>query len=455
VSAEQELAAMLGSEHVVTGSTRLYLTDATEGRLPPGRADAVVLPATAEQVAQVMRWCYDHDMPLVARGGGTGLAGGAVPTEGGVVVGLEGMHALRSVQPELWRAHVGAGVTTADVHRLARENGLFYAPDPGAAALSQLGGNIATNAGGPHTFKYGVTGSWVTGLEMVLAPGEVVTIGGPIRKDVAGYDIRSLMIGSEGTLGIVTSAWLKLLPAPELELPVAALYAGAEQGCDALGAVFSNGLLPAALEYLDEGTLRAAPPPFHGAARFMLLAAADGSAPEARRLRTELVDVLGEQAIAIHAPQDRRAIGALWRWRAGVSYGVSAQRGAKVSEDIVVPIERLADAIGETQAIGARHQLEACSWGHAGDGNLHSTFVIDARRPAEVESADRAAGELFALARRLGGSVSGEHGLGLVKGGALAGQWSPEALALHESIKRAFDPKGLINPGKKLARGEP
>ena len=450
MSAERELAALLGAEHVRPGTTREYLTDASEGRLPPGRADAVVLPTAAEQVAQIVRWCYEHDTPLVARGGGTGLAGGAVPIEGGVVLGLERMRAVRSLAPELWRAQVDAGVTTADLHRRARENGVFYAPDPGAAEQSQLGGNIATNAGGPHAFKYGVTGSWVTGLELVLAPGDLVTVGGPIRKDVAGYDIKSLMIGSEGTLGIITAAWLKLLPAPELELPVAAVYASTQDGCDALAAVLATGLLPAALEYLDEGTLRAAPPPFGSAAKFMLIAAADGSIPEAQRLRTELVQVLGEQAVSVHAPEDRGAISELWRWRAGVSHGVSAQRGAKVSEDIVVPVEHLAEAIEATLEIGARHQLAVCSWGHAGDGNLHSTFMVDPSSPVEVARAERAGCDLFAVARRLHGSISGEHGLGITKRGALQSQWAPAALALHDSIKKLFDPKGLLNPGKKL-----
>ncbi len=356
---------------------------------------------------------------------------------------------VRSLEPELWRAQVEAGVTTATVRRRARENGLFYPPDPGAIEQSQLGGNIATNAGGPHTFKYGVTGSWVTGLELVLAPGELVTVGGPIRKDVAGYDIKSLMIGSEGTLGVVTAAWLRLTPAPEAALPVIAVFADARAGSDALVAVLANGIVPAALEYLDAGTLRAAPSPYHDAAGFMLIAEADGSVAEAQRVRTELIEVLSERAVSVHAPEDRGAIGELWRWRAGVSHGVVAQRGGKVSEDIVVPVERLYQAIEATQEIGARHRLPTCSWGHAGDGNLHSTFMVDREDPDELVRAERAAQELFTLARGLGGSVSGEHGLGVTKRGALEGEW----LALNDGIKRLLDPKGLLNPGKKLGGG--
>src|SRR3954453_12957400 len=194
------------------------------GRGVVGSAEHVVLPATTEDVAAVMRWCYENDVPLTARGGGTGLAGGAIPVHGGVVIGFERLNKIRQFDPLLWRMHVEAGVTTADVQRLARESGLRFPPDPGAAEMSQIGGNIACNAGGPHAFKYGVTANWVTGLEVVVAPGEVISVGGPIRKDVAGYDLRSLLIGSEGTLGIVTAAWLKLTPAPEAALPVFAFY---------------------------------------------------------------------------------------------------------------------------------------------------------------------------------------------------------------------------------------
>jgi len=455
-SIERELTALLGPDGVLPGTTRAYLSDATESRNLRGRADAVALPADAQQVAQTVLWCYDHDVPVVPRGGGTGFTGGAVPLGGGVVVSLERLTKVRHLDPGLWRAAVEAGAITADVRRRARENGLFYPPDPGSSEQSQLGGNIATNAGGPHAFKYGVTGAWITGLEFVLAPGELVRVGGPIRKDVAGYDLKSLMIGSEGTLGVVTAAWIKLIPAPEASLPLAALYEDAGAGCAAIESVLGTGIVPAALEYLDEGAIAATRGAFPTAlpddARFMVIADADGSAEEAKRIHSELAELLGEQATLVHAPTDSREIAALWRWRDGASIAVTAQRGGKVSEDIVVPIDRLQEAIEQTVAIGRRHNLPACSWGHAGDGNLHSTFMIDLDDPDELERAEHAAQDLFELAVALGGSVSGEHGIGLVKGGQVARQWPAPAIAMHEAIKRAFDPKGLLNPGKKVAR---
>jgi glycolate oxidase subunit GlcD len=444
-----ELRRIVGDENALDPAPE-HLRDATETRGIEGRADAVVFPGTAEEVARVVAWCYEHDMPITPRGGGTGFAGGAVPVEGGVVLALDRLDRVRSFEPLLWRAEVEAGVRTGHIHRLARESGLLFPPDPGAAEQSQIGGNIATNAGGPHAFKYGVTGRWVTGLEAVVAPGGLISVGGPIRKDVAGYDLRSLLIGSEGTLGIVTAAWLRLVPAPEAALPVVGLYGGVQAGCDALERVVGSGLVPAALEYLDAGALAAAGPSYPGGipagAAFMVIAEADGAADEAARVRDELVDVLGADAVAVQAPEPAE----LWRWREGVAFAVISKRGGKSGEDVVVPLDRLAEAVEETVEIGRRHGLEACSWGHAGDGNVHANFVVDPRDEAELDRARAGAEELFAMAIRLGGSISGEHGIGWTKRGWLDRQWGARAVELHRELKRAFDPKGLLNPGKKL-----
>src|SRR5436190_9957463 len=262
-SLSEALARAVG-DHVLAANPRAYLRDATETQGLVGRADAVALPATTDEVAAVVRWCYANGVPVVPRGGGTGFAGGAVPVDGGVVVGLERMTRVRAFEPLRWRVHVDAGMPTAALRRLVRESGLVFPPDPGAAESSQIGGNIATNAGGPHAFKYGVTGAWVTGLEAVVPPGDVVRVGGAVRKDVAGYDLLHLLVGSEGTLGIVTAAWLRLLPAPEAALPVGAFYADSAAGCDALERVLGNGLTVAALEFLDAATLELAGSAFPG-----------------------------------------------------------------------------------------------------------------------------------------------------------------------------------------------
>jgi glycolate oxidase subunit GlcD len=448
------LSAIVGADAVLEPRAE-HLVDATENRGIKGRAEAVVLPSDAQALARVLAWSDAHGVPVTPRGGGTGYAGGAVPLDGGIVLGLERLRRVRSFEPAAWRICVEAGLRTAELRRLARESGLLFAPDPGAAEQSQIGGNIATNAGGPHAFKYGVTGAWVIGLEAVLATGELIALGGPIRKDVAGYDLRGLLVGSEGTLAVITAAWLKLIPAPQAALPVYGLYPDTASGCAAIARVLEWGLAVAALEYLDAPALALAGAAFPGGApahgAFLVLAEADGSTAEARRIADELADCLAEDALAVHAPRERAEVAALWRWREGVSLAVAARRGGKVSEDIVVPFERLAEAVEQTRAIGARHGLEACSWGHAGDGNLHSTFLVDPTKQATLAAAHDAAGELFELAVTLGGSASGEHGIGVVKRGALARQWAPGAVALHGAIKRAFDPKNLLNPGKKLA----
>jgi glycolate oxidase subunit GlcD len=450
----EELRRHAGPDVVVRAPAAADLTDATEPRGLRGHAEAVAEPGSADGVAAVMRWCYERDVPIVPRGGGTGYAGGAVPTEGGVIVSLARMSAVRAFDPLLWRIHVEAGMRTADLRRIVRESGVWFPPDPGAAESSQIGGNIATNAGGPHAFKYGVTGAWVTGLELVVPPGDVIHVGGPARKDVAGYDLGGLVVGSEGTLAIVTAAWLRLIPAAECSLPVIGLYPTVAAGCAAIEAAMASGVVPAAIEYLDAGTMRHAAATFPVAVpggAFAVLTESDGSQAEARAGREALREALHEGALGVHAPESAADIAALWAWRGSVSLAITAVLGSRVSEDIAVPVDRLAEAVDATVAIGARHGLDALSWGHAGDGNLHSSFLLGRGDDTTMARAEAAAQELFELAIALGGTISGEHGLGVLKNGQLRRQWDARAVELHRATKRMFDPKGLLNPGKKLA----
>jgi FAD/FMN-containing dehydrogenase len=431
-----DLRTIVGADNV---ETDVALGDASG---LAGTVPALVHPGDAAEVAEVVAWCYARDVAIVPVGGRTGYSGGIVPVGDGretVAIALDRLDRIRSFEPLLWRMEAEAGVTTATVARRARENGLLFPPDPGAAEQSQLGGNLATNAGGPHAFKYGVMGRWVTGVEAVLAPGELTRFGGPTRKDVAGYDLRALLIGSEGTLGIVTAAWLRFVPAPAATLPVAAAFDSVRAGCDAVDAVLGSGIVAAAVEYLDGRSIAAAPPTFLDAAGAAMLVVCEA---ESEDDRDALLEALGDGAVAPPAAE-------VWRWRDGVSIGVRAALGEKLSEDIAVPVDRLAEAIEGTLAIGERHGLEACSWGHAGDGNLHSSFLLVPGDAAMRARADAAARDLFALARDLGGTASGEHGIGLLKRGELSAQWSPAAVAAHRAIKHALDPRGLFNPGKK------
>jgi glycolate dehydrogenase FAD-linked subunit len=452
----RELGRVLGPEHVLDappGSP--YNRDCSDRRGIDGHAQAVALPGSAQQVAELVGWCYEHDVPLVPRGGGTGLTGGAVPTHGGVVCSLERLRGVRELEPGLWRLFVEAGVSTRHVQRLARESGLMFAPDPGAAEQSHIGGNVATNAGGPHALKYGVTGAWVAGLEAALAPGELVHVGGWAAKDVAGYDLKSLLIGSEGTLGVITAVRLRLLPAPAAAIPLVAFLRTRAQGCAAIEAVFAAGLRPSVLDFIDAAALEILAPAYPdtvpAGAGFALVCEVDGSAEHARAQREELVELMREpaQALAVHEPHDARE---LWRWRDGANPAITAVRGAKVSEDVVFPLERLAEGLQRFERIADAHHLRSCAWGHGGEGNVHATVLVDPASERELDAARAVGEELFALVVELGGSVAGEHGVGWHKRGRLASQWDARALQLHEQIKLAFDPKGLLNPETKLAR---
>jgi glycolate oxidase subunit GlcD len=450
----RDLARIVGDAGVIDPGTRPYGEDATRDTMGiSGMPDAVVLPGSPEEVRDLVAWCYEQELPIVPRGGGTGYAGGAVPFEGGIVVSMERLRAVRSLEGAYWRGEVEAGVTTGNVARLARESGLLFPPNPGAAEQSQIGGNVATNAGGPRAFKYGVTGRWVMGLEAVVAPGELIRVGGPLRKDVAGYDLRSLLIGSEGTLGIITSVWLSFVPAPEVSVPLAFVYPDAARGCEAIEQVIGNGLVPAALEYADEGALAAAadsfPVPLPAEGGFLVLLEVDGSQVEAARIRAEALELLSDGATALFAPEEPAEIRALWRWRDGMSAAVTSVTGAKYSEDVSVPIDRLAEVIAGVISIGARHGLQSCSWGHAGDGNIHGSFLMGRDDEPGRQAASEAAADLSALAVDLCGSESGEHGVGWIKRGRLEAQLGSEGLRLHLAVKQAFDPKNLLNPGKK------
>ena len=432
------LGQVVGDRHV---ERSVRLTDASG---LSGISPVLIHPADAEQVRAAVAWAYAHGVAITPVGGATGYSGGIVP-EGDapqVAIALNRLNKVVSFDPLLWRMEVQAGVTTATVQKLARRNGLLFPPDPGAPESSQIGGNLATNAGGPHAFKYGVANRWVTGIEVVLAPGELVRFGGPLRKDVAGYDLRSLIIGSEGTLGIITAAWLKLTPAPEMAVPIVGVYGSIAEGVEAIEAALSSNVVPAAIEFMQGSALRHAPPPFIDAsgADFLVIAEAESEAE-----RAALLEALGSGARAYDPTE-------VWRWRGGVSLVVRAVKGEKLAEDIAVPLDRLGEAIARTLDIGEQVGLEATSWGHAGDGNVHSTFLFNPDDPEQRRRADAAAAALFDLARELGGSVSGEHGLGILKRGQLLGQWSDAAVGAHETIKRALDPANLLNPGKKVGR---
>ena len=452
----RELAAAVDAPVLDGDAVAPYLLDATEARGLRGRADAVVLAQTAKDVARALAWCYEHDVPLTTRGGGSGYAGGAVP-DGGVVVALAALRSVRSIEPlavarrDRERGHDARGAAAR-----ARERPLLPARSRSGRAVPARR-QRGDERGRPPCLQVRRHGRLGDGLEVAIAPGELVTFGRGLRKDVAGYDIRSLLIGSEGTLGIVTAVRLKLIPPPEARRPVVAFYGDAGEGAAAVMHAMASGTLPAAIEFLDGAAFaisgRAFPLALERAERpaFVVIAEADGSEDEAATGQMLLREALSAGAEEVLTPSRPEEVAALWRWRDGMGIAADSYLGGKVSEDVCVPVDRLAEVVAATHDAAAETQLEACCWGHAGDGNVHSSFLFDGGDAAAGLRAAAAAERVFDTALSLGGSVTGEHGVGLVKSPQLRKQLSPAAADVHRAVKQLFDPKDLLNRGKKVA----
>jgi D-lactate dehydrogenase (cytochrome) len=432
--------------------------DATEAQGLEGTPSAVVLPASSEQVAAVVRWCYAHGLAIVPRGGGSGFSGGCVPVEGGVVVDLSRMTRVRSFDPLLWRMHVEAGLRTSEVRRLARENGLLFPPDPGAAEQSQIGGNIATNAGGPHAFKYGVTGRWVTGLEAVVAPGEVIELGGAIRKDVAGYDLGSLLIGSEGTLGIITEVTLRLHGRPEAVAAATCWFDSIDAAVNAVILIVQLGIPVARIELLDALQVKASNAysklalpetpmlfvEFHGS---------EASVAEQSQRFGEIAQELGGGPFDWATRAEART--KLWQARHDAYWAGRALRpgAAAFATDVCVPLSQLAQCVVETQRDIAESRLTAPILGHVGDGNFHLTMLVDLADAEEVARAKVLHERLIARALAMDGTCTGEHGVGQGKMAYLVAEHGEAALAAMRAVKQALDPHGIMNPGKIVNPG--
>ncbi|MBW3637724.1 MAG: FAD-binding protein [Armatimonadetes bacterium] len=412
--------------------------------------DVVVRPRTTAEVAAVMCFAHERAIPVTTRGAGWGYVGGAVSNSGGICLSLDAMHSIREVSREDFVAVVEAGVVTADLQRAAREMGLFYPPDPASSAYCTLGGNIATNAGGARCLKYGVTRNYVLGLEVVTADGTIFHLGGRTHKNKTGFDLLGLFVGSEGMLGIVTGATLKLLPAPPARRAIAAVFAAISQAANAVGAIFDAGVLPAALEIADEATFahflaQHGLPPQRGA---HVLIEVDGQIESARAEIAEIKAVLrAVGAWDIEVADSEIEVESLWETRRQFSASLSASGKRKLNEDIVVPRGKLVELVEFARVLGEKHGVEVACFGHAGDGNIHVNLLLDS---AQLERAEAILDELFAQILTWGGAITGEHGIGLAKKRWWPSAASPEVRALHQTVKAALDPKGILNPGKWL-----
>jgi glycolate oxidase subunit GlcD len=454
----RELTAIVGEEAVLYRPTdmRVYDCDAyaPERRSP----DAVVLPSDTDQVSRIVKLCCRLGIPFTPRGAGTGLSGGATATEGGVVISTMRLKQILSIDIANRRLTAQAGCINVDLSKAVKAHRLHYAPDPSSQGACTVGGNAAENSGGPHTLKYGVTTNHVTGLTLVMPDGEIVSVGGQV-EDTNGYDLVGLMVGSEGTLGIVTEVTVRLTPNPPAIRTLLAIFDTSDQATQTVTDIISAGILPAALEMIDTFIIKCVEEAFHLGfpldAEAVLIIEVDGLEPgldrEANRAR-EIANANGAREIRQAQTDLERAL--LWKARKQ-AFGALGRTGlSMVTHDGVIPRTKLPVVLRRVAEIAHAHGLKVGNVFHAGDGNLHPNLMFDERSPEQVRNVKEAGEEILKLCVDVGGSLTGEHGIGIEKVNAMPWLFSEADLAFQDQIKRVFNPTGLCNPGKLLPAGK-
>lgn len=415
--------------------------------------DAVALPRSTKSVATILAFANKHEIPVTARGAGHGYVGGCVPLHGGIVLSLEGMNRIKEINAGDFVAVVEPNVITAELQTQVEAQNLFYPPDPASRAKNSIGGNIITNAGGPRCLKYGVTRDYVLGLEVVLADGTIVKLGGRTHKNKTGFDLHRLFVGSEGLLGIVTEATLKLLPLPPYRANLAIGFSSMRLAVRTLHAILAAGFLPAALELADSFTLAAAYKRTKSerlrGCKAHLIVEVDGQRESVRsEVKTLQRIVRKQQPLFIEVGLGDKQCEAVWQIRREFSYSLRDTGLTKLNQDIVVPRSRLEDLFNFAARLQKQHKLQLACFGHAGDGNIHTNIMVDYNQPGAKKRSEVALDDLFKQVLGWGGSITGEHGIGIAKQRWWPLALSKEARALHRTVKLALDPKSILNPGK-------
>ena len=450
-SVKNELIRVVGAKNASFSREELvcYAYDATNKLSVP---DAVVFPSTPEEISLVLKMANSEGFPVIPRGAGSGFSGGSVPVEGGVVVSFERMTKILEIDTENLVAVVEPGVVTWDLQQAVERLGLFYPPDPSSHRFSTIGGNIAECAGGPRAVKYGVTRDYVLGLEAVLPTGEIVTTGVRTAKGVVGYDLTKLLVGSEGTLGIVTKAVLKLLPLPEATKTMLATFPKMTDAAKAVSAIIRGKVIPSTLEIIDSVSIRCVEEYSKAGlpdVEAMLLIEVDGPKDGLERDCLTVEAICREHgAGAFRVAEDKEEVKKLWEARRSISAALFRVKPNKINEDIVVPRSKIPELVEGLGKISAAKGVLIASFGHAGDGNIHVNVMYDKKSEAESAAAEAAVNEVFKLTLSLGGTISGEHGVGTAKQKYLEMELSPAAIEAMKRIKASFDPKGILNPGK-------
>ncbi len=450
-----ELVKMVGKKGVLTSPEDLavYSYDGTFEECNP---DVVVLPESTEAVSQVVKLAARERIPIVTRGMASGLAAASVPFSGGIALVMTRMDKIIELDLENAIVHVEAGVVTADLQTFVEKQGLFYPPDPSSIRHSTIGGNIACNAGGPRCLKYGVTGDYVLGLTVVLADGQILKTGGKVIKDVVGYDLKSLFTGSEGTLGIITEALLKLTAKPKYARTALVEFSSIEDASQTVNEILLAGIIPATLELMDQTAITCIEEALHiglptDVAAFLLIES-DGVALETTTREIEAIAKICEKsgATKITLAKDESERATLWKARRSISPSLARISPNKLGEDITVPRSAIPKAVKRLKAISQKYGLPIVIFGHAGDGNLHPNILFDKRDPEQMKKLELMVAEEFAVALELGGTLSGEHGVGTLKRPYIEKALGAVSVGIQKKIKQVLDPLNILNPGKVL-----
>ena len=456
-AAKQKLIGLLGPRGYLDRPEDLALYE-YDGSVEKGRPEMVVFPRSTDDVVAIVKITGEYGVPIVGRGAGTGLSGGAIPREGGVVVAFARMNRILEIDLENERVWVEPGVVNLDITLAVQSQGYFYAPDPSSQRACTMGGNVAENAGGPHTLAYGVTTNHVLGLEFVLPDGAVLTTGGK-ETDLPGYDLTGLLTGSEGTMALVTKVMVRLMRKPEMVKTILAIYGGVEDCGATVAEITARAIVPVAIEMLDGVMLRMVEEATHAGypmdAAAVLLIELEGLRENVEEQVNQIRDVCQScraREVRVAKTAEEREL--LWKGRKKAFGAVGRVSPFYYVQDGVVPRTQIAPTLGVIAGVGRKYGLTISNIFHAGDGNLHPIILFDARKPGDLDKARAAGAEILEHCLSVGGSITGEHGVGMEKNEMMARQFRPETLETMGAFKRLFDPENRLNPGKMLPTGK-
>ena len=448
----QKLLKIVGEENLLTSTEDLtcYSYDAVNQKFCP---EAVVFPGSAEEVAAVLKLANQEQFAVIPRGAGSGFTGGSLAVLGGVVLVTSRLNRIIEIDTDNLTAIVEPGAVCGEFQKEVEKYGLYYPPDPASLAFSTLGGNVAECAGGPSALKYGVTRDYVTGLEIVLPTGDIITTGVQTMKGVVGYDLTRLIIGSEGTLAIITKIYLRLIPKPETSVTLMVFFKTMDDSAHAVSSIIRNKVVPAKLEFMDRGSIECVNTyqnlGFPAETEALLLIELDGDPAAVENAAKKVEKICLEQgSFRVERATDTKDASNLWEVRRAISPSLLLLNLTKINEDVVVPRSKIPELIHRIEEIKKKFNLTIICFGHAGDGNIHVNAMYDAKIPGELEKVEEAIKEIFQEVLNLGGTISGEHGIGITKAPFLSMELSDSQIELMKKTKRVFDPNDILNPGK-------